>query len=67
MWQDKIADLINYNEFTRAIVIVAIILIMLKVSTDPRSILQSVLISALGIFGIWVVMNIDYVVYHFIK
>ena len=67
MWQDKISDLINYNGFTRAIVIVAIILIMFKVSTDPRSILQSILISILGIFGIWFFMNIDYIIYCFIK
>lgn len=67
MWQDKIADLINYNEFTRIVVIVAIILIMFKMSTDPRSILQSVLITILGVFGIWIVMNIDYIAYNFIK
>lgn len=62
-WQDSILMFVNQNDFVRAIVVVAIILIMLRASMIPQSIIQSVLIAIFGVFGIWVLMNIDYVFY----
>lgn len=62
-WQDKILYLVNYNDFVRMIVIFAIIIIIMKATTNPQSIIRSILISIFGVFGVWIILNIDYVLY----
>jgi len=62
-WQDSILMFVNQNDFVRVIIIIALLLIIIKATTIPQSIIQSVLIAIFGVFGIWVIMNIDYVLY----
>jgi len=62
-WQDSILMFVNQNDFVRVIIIIALLLIIIKATTIPQSIIQSVLIAIFGVFGIWVIMNIDYVFY----
>lgn len=67
MWQDKVLQLVNLNEFVRMMVIIIIILIMLKTSTEPIVIIRIILFSILGVFAYWFIINIDYFVFKFIK
>lgn len=61
-WQNYFS-FINSSEFIRAIAVISIIVIMYRMNLDPRIILQSIVLVTCGVFGFWIITNMDYLFY----